>query len=625
MNSIDQVIIERHTHGNQVDEEQLDAVFSPESHLVVEAPAGYGKTKTMVSKIAYLIATGCVPYPKKVLALTFSVNAAFKIRRDIKDQLPSILSISPSLSSYALHAVYATNYHGLCRRILKRYGYLVSSELSQIEKLRGIGIDIYSNENYTAKRLHQNLGGWQISLSPNEIEILVEYTRNVRLAGDPATCLDARQHLSKNAARYLQIVSERFLPKGYILFDAILLFTRQLLAKYPQVRDFYRAFFPIVVVDEFQDTNMLQWTLLQDIVGRNDETKNQLFIFGDRCQMLYEFIGAIEGIIDDAKSSYGMCEIGLETNHRFENNLDLLRFDENVRRIAQNPRSPNIQVAATIRVLCASDQDEEARQILSQVKLLLEQDPQCTVAILTRSRKDKNTLKIVDHFNREENFAYFFALYSDEDEEYVDFHRRCLSCLYENLADCRSFQSLARCIQIDMVSENSSETWKSLQILLKTFMMCISREFRFLPLDEKIDLVIDTFRNNALKQYLMHVTSSRVILSTIHGSKGLEWNYVILPDMERSSFPPYPGLCRICDFEQECRPDWKHINPDGEFARLYNRELNVFYVGGTRAKRGAYFIYSNIGLNASGEPRTNNPSCFLSLDGLQAETGWNSE
>jgi DNA helicase-2/ATP-dependent DNA helicase PcrA len=138
-------------------------------------------------------------------------------------------------------------------------------------------------------------------------------------------------------------------------------------------------------------------------------------------------------------------------------------------------------------------------------------------------------------------------------------------------------------------------------------------------LEEKIDLVIDTLRNNALKQYLMYVRNSRVTLSTIHGSKGLEWDYVILPDMEKSSFPSYPGLCRVCGPNQDCQPDWKQVFLDekNEFIRLFKEEINVFYVGGTRARKAVYFTYSVEGLNAKGERRENQPSCFLKLEGFK--------
>ena len=90
MSSIDDVIRQRHFD----DEEQLEIIFSNESRLIVNAPAGYGKTKTLESKIAYLIAKDTILYPKKILALTFSVNAAYKIKIDISRQLPDIYQIT---------------------------------------------------------------------------------------------------------------------------------------------------------------------------------------------------------------------------------------------------------------------------------------------------------------------------------------------------------------------------------------------------------------------------------------------------------------------------------------------------------------------------------------------------
>ena len=102
-------------------------------------------------------------------------------------------------------------------------------------------------------------------------------------------------------------------------------------------------------------------------------------------------------------------------------------------------------------------------------------------------------------------------------------------------------------------------------------------------------------------------------------SKGLEWDYVILPDMESSSFPSYPGLCRVCNLRGNCQPKWEQVSPDDEFAKSFNQELNVFYVGGTRARKTVYFTYSDVGLKSNGDPRDNKPSCFFTLNGLQVE------
>jgi len=73
------------------DEKQLEVIFSESKRLIVEAPAGCGKTKTMISKVAYLLATGKISHPKKILALTFSVNAAYKIKKELAEYLPSLV------------------------------------------------------------------------------------------------------------------------------------------------------------------------------------------------------------------------------------------------------------------------------------------------------------------------------------------------------------------------------------------------------------------------------------------------------------------------------------------------------------------------------------------------------
>lgn len=83
-----EIIKSRIENKHQGDEKQLEIIFSPNKRLLVEAPAGYGKTHTMVSRIAYLISIGKLPVPKKLLALTFSVNAAYKIKKDVSKNIP---------------------------------------------------------------------------------------------------------------------------------------------------------------------------------------------------------------------------------------------------------------------------------------------------------------------------------------------------------------------------------------------------------------------------------------------------------------------------------------------------------------------------------------------------------
>lgn len=562
----------------------------------------------MVSKIAHLISSREILYPKKILALTFSVNAAFKIRKEITEQLPIVLSANPDLAYAHSKMVYATNYHGLSRRILNRFGYLIHAELSKPERLKGIGI---SDSEKTITKLKKDF-----NLTDKEIKTLIQVTKSVHEAGQTDTRTTSTKFLLTNVEEYLRIIKENFLPQRTITFDSILLFARQLLKNYPEIRDFYREFFSIIIVDEFQDTNILQWSLLQEIAGRNNEQINNLYLFGDRCQKIYDFIGAMDGIIDLAKDQYKMKEIPLSTNHRFNNNPTLIQFEANIRKTIQNLLSPQITTNAPITVYRAIDQDEEAEQIFTLIKLISEKDPNGKIAILTRQGKISNdTLHIVNNLNskKDQGFSYFYALYSDEDDEYVEFHNDCLRALNSNLSDYRSFKDLCRKILSAMSTKVSSETEKSLQVLLKIFLDQISTDLKFLETNEQIELVIDTLRNKALKQYLMYVTNAKVTLSTIHGSKGLEWDHVILPDMERFSFPTKKAACRSCHFSMNCQIDWTKIKNDDKFIQNFIRELNVFYVGGTRARKSVSLTYSISGLYST----KNHPSCLLNLRGLE--------
>jgi DNA helicase-2/ATP-dependent DNA helicase PcrA len=106
-------------HGD--DESQLAVIFSAHDRILVEAPAGYGKTSTMVSKIAYMIATQKIPHPKRLLALTFSVNAAYKIKKDVSAQVPELLRYG-GLDVDVRDKVKVSNYHGFSRNVLRKYG-----------------------------------------------------------------------------------------------------------------------------------------------------------------------------------------------------------------------------------------------------------------------------------------------------------------------------------------------------------------------------------------------------------------------------------------------------------------------------------------------------------------------
>lgn len=533
-------------HSN--DPKQLEVIFSDRKRLIVEAPAGYGKTKTMVSKIAYLIAANKVPNPKKILALTFSVNAAYKMKKEVAENLPSILSDFPVSPVHVKNKVFATNYHGFCRKVLRLYGYLLDKNLKKIDLLRGV-------DDSNAQKLTQ----LNIKLTTDAAMKLSGY-------GDAIKKIDY-EYIRNNYCDYIQKIKTYFLPKGYITFNAILLLTIELFRIYPNVLNFYKTFFPIIIVDEFQDTNILSWTLLSLLIDDNTD----VILMGDPLQRIYGFIGAIPNLMTKAMKKFNLHKIELKKNYRFRNNPQLLLLDKNIRENAKNPYSPSIKEAAKVNTFQFTDQEKEAKGILTLSKKKLENDPSSKIAILFRQR-NKNTDKVLKVF-WEEKVPFFYALYSEEEREYIEFHKKALIeflsilSLSGNRINKLIAQHFLKRVK-NIFGDSKNVIYDSLVILLETFLNRLFIEFQFLSAEEKIDLIKDVLESKTLKQYLGHI-DSKIIISTVHGAKGLEWDYVILPDMEQYSFPNYQGLCGLCHFKNDCKIIWSYIKENSPFEKNF--------------------------------------------------------
>lgn len=579
------------------DKEQLDIIFSNKDRIIVEAPAGFGKTQTMVSKIACLIITNTIPNPKKILALTFSVNAAYKIRKDIAEKLPLILENALVSPTEIKNKVFTTNYHGFCRRVLKLYGYLLHPNLKNLDILNTID-----------------------DSNPEDLRNL-----NIVLNSDTATEISTFNdsikkndinYLKNNLNFYLKYIKELFLVKDFITYNSILLLTLDLFRRYPQVLDFYQNYFPVIIIDEFQDTNVLSWSIICKLI--KDETK--LIFMGDSLQRIYGFIGAIPDLIIKAEKKFQMYKIELKTNYRFKDKKSLLLIDKNIRENARNPHNPAINESVEINLYGWKNQNEESEFIVDLISNINKSDPISKIAILVKQR-GKNIDRILNEFGSKIN--YFYALYSDEDKEYLDFHKKVLNIFLDiiisedtrlNKSICNRF--LKKCQEFYYEKKSNINT--SLLKLLYIFIEKIFSDFNFLSIEEKIEFIKDTLESRSLKQYLMY-TDTNTIVSTVHGAKGLEWDYVILPDMEQFLFPSYLGLCGVCDFKNNCKILWNYIKTNSNFEKIFLDELSVFYVASTRAKKDIFYSYSLIQIKKENEVRTINSSCFLNLKGLTSQ------
>lgn len=577
-------------HGD--DESQLQVIFSPHKRILVEAPAGYGKTNTMVSKIAYMLATGQVPYPKRLLALTFSVNAAYKMKKDVNRQIPELLQ-GVGLDGDVGERTVVSNYHGFCRNVLRKYGYLFHPSLFDIDKLLSV-------DDGDTQRLMRAVK----TLTYDDAVFLSSYSEQVKNIN--------WSFLKDKLREYNARVINNLLPEKAITYNSILTLTLELFLKYPGILKFYHCYFTTILVDEYQDTNALSYWLVTLLM--NDDSN--VILLGDSLQRIYGFIGAVPDLLTISENKFGLKKIQLTQNHRFSSNPQMMQLDYNIRRNAENPSKPAIAKDAVVKLGVKPDQEAESLYIVETARTLLDENAGSKVAILVRQR-GPNTDLIINTFEKN-NIPYFFALFTDEEPSYVAFHTECLS-QFTSLIGTRErvTRSLSRS-HVQRIREHFnlgiSHLNDALISLLEIFWEKVFTDFSFMTNEEKTQLIKDTFEYNSLRQYI-EFTSSDIIISTVHAAKGLEWDFVLLPDMEQSRFPGWQALCSKWACRADCR---LLVTPEME--RAFLEELSVFYVGVTRARKQVYFSASETSLDTQGNIRSCNVSCFLKLRGITTST-----
>lgn len=592
----------RKCHGG--DESQMEIILSDDARLVVEAPAGCGKTTTMVSKVAYMIAAGTVPKNKKILALTFSVNAAYKMKKDISERLPAMGLEQIESPDDLNKLMYISNFHGLSRRILSLYGYLIDERLKAINDFKAINENDYNvDENYKK---------YGISITDDEKAFFADFKECI-LKCD-------YEEIGKKEDEYIDILVRRFFSRQCITFNGYLILTKRLLSINEQLREFYQALYPVIIIDEFQDTNCLSWSLISMLIG----VDTHLFFMGDSLQRIYGFIGAVPNLLDLAKEQYHMSKKVLTQNYRFKNNMEMLLLDKNIRENAKNILVPNIENDARVKLYYADTHEEECVWVADKVTHLQQAEDNCSVAVLVQQRGRDIDMIIEEFENR--NMDYFYALFSDEDEEYIDYHRRAMGIFFEvlNASKCnRVNKTLLNKVYSNISREyqgTEAKLIESLLMLTKVFFERITTEYIFLGNEEKIAYISDTFENRALKQN-MDLIDSKLFVSTVHGAKGLEWDYVIIPDMEPYCFPNFPSLCGSCGRyrgRKEEADACKIIMKNNDEKKILE-ELSVFYVAVTRVKKDLFFSASKTRYNASGQAKTSKVSCLLYLPGISLE------
>ena len=335
--------------------EQARAATLPNEHALILAGAGSGKTRVLTTRIAWLLQQGHVG-AGGILAVTFTNKAA----KEMKLRLTSMLPVN-------VGAMWIGTFHGLCNRFLRAHYKLAGlpqtfqildtqDQLSAVKRLcKQFNID---DEQYPPKQL-----SWFISACKDD----AKRPKDVE-ANDSAT---------RKKVELYQLYEEQCQRDGVVDFAELMLRSYELLRDNDELRAHYQRRFQHILVDEFQDTNKLQYAWLKMFAGKHSDatqaSHSSMFAVGDDDQSIYAFRGARVGNMADFVRDFSVQhQIKLEQNYRsYSNILDSANelISHNQRRLGKNLRTDQ-GAGEPVRVFEATGDLAEAKWMVDEARQL---------------------------------------------------------------------------------------------------------------------------------------------------------------------------------------------------------------------------------------------------------------
>jgi DNA helicase-2/ATP-dependent DNA helicase PcrA len=615
---------------NGLNPEQRQAVTLPHQSALILAGAGSGKTRVLTTRIAWLISTGQTS-PHAILAVTFTNKAA----KEMLTRLSAMLPIST-------RGLWIGTFHGLCNRMLRAHHREANlpqtfqildsgDQLSAIKRLmRAMNVD---DEKYPPREMQNFISGSkEQGLRAHEVEAYDPYTR-----------------------RKVEVFAEydaQCQREGVVDFSELLLRSYELLSRNTAIREHYQERFRHILVDEFQDTNPLQYRWLKLLAAKH----SSLFAVGDDDQSIYAFRGANVGNMQELLRDFHVeSVIKLEQNYRSHANiLDAANalISRNRNRLGKNLWTSE-SGGEPLRVYEAPTDVEEAGFIVSEIQQLKSEGINLKeIALLYRSNAQS---RVLEHALVSAGLSYrvYGGLRFFERQEIK--HALAYLRLMENTDDDNALLRIinfptrgigARSIEQlqEAAKMNSTTLWDAAARAggkVSAFVALIESlrsAIRELPLPEIIDHVLEHsglnahYRNetgakkreaeerlenlnelvnaatlfvhenedDSLTAFLAHASleagehqagdqDDALHLMTVHAAKGLEFHTVFITGLEEGLFP--------------------HQNSQNVDGGL-DEERRLMYVAITRARRRLYLTFAQRRM-LHGQSSYSMPSSFL--------------
>ncbi len=610
--------------------EQLAAVTLPDEHALILAGAGSGKTRVLTTRMAWLVKGGRVS-PAGVLAVTFTNKAA----REMLTRVSAMMSVNP-------RGMWIGTFHGLANRMLRTHHR--DAGLPQTFQI------LDSQDQLAAiKRLCRALNVDEDRLPPRELQYFIndQKEEGVR-AKDVIVAEDQTRRMVELYAAY----DEQCQREGVVDFPELLLRSYELLKNNEILREHYAHRFRHILIDEFQDTNRLQYRWLK--LFRSQDAK--YFAVGDDDQSIYTFRGANVGNMADYEREFQVKKvIRLEQNYRSHGNI----LDAANALIANNRNrlGKNLWTSAgagePVRVFEGESDNDEARWLVEEVQALSRDGARLSqIAVLYRSNAQSRVLEHslfsagipyrvyggLRFFERAEikhALAYLRLVAGDDDNSFLrvaNFPPRGIGA--------RSIEQIQDLAKAKNTSLFAAVEGNSKAAAFVTLINGLKKETAGLPLPEMVEVVVarsglkehykneregaDRIENldelvtaatafgeeeretesgeasDPLTAFLTHAAleagehqagegQEALQMMTVHSAKGLEFDVVFLSGLEEGLFPHEQSANERDGLEEERR---------------------LAYVAITRARNRLYLSHAQTRM-LHGQTRYNIPSRFL--------------
>jgi DNA helicase-2/ATP-dependent DNA helicase PcrA len=360
--------------------EQRAAVTLPAGNALILAGAGSGKTRVLTTRIAWLLQTGQVS-PGGILAVTFTNKAA----KEMMTRLGAMLPVN-------VRGMWIGTFHGLCNRFLRAHWKLAGlpstfqildtqDQLSAIKRLmKQFNVD---DERFPAKQTQWFIAGAkEDGLRPRDVEV--------------------RSDDDRKKVELYQLYEEQCQREGVVDFGELMLRSYELLRDNDPVREHYQRRFRHILIDEFQDTNRLQYAWIKMLAGNTADGRfvpgdNSVVAVGDDDQSIYAFRGARVGNMADFVREFEVShQIKLEQNYRsYSNILDSANelISHNKKRLGKNLRTDQ-GPGEPVRVYESTSDFAEAQWVVEEMRQLVRDGiERKEMAVLYRSNAQSRVLE----------------------------------------------------------------------------------------------------------------------------------------------------------------------------------------------------------------------------------------